>query len=265
VARGPARLRLVVRHRPPPRGALEPIFDSGGAYRVYRRGAAHVIALHADSSTEPYEVAVIDFAAGRGTLHVTAAGGPDGLPFEHPLGELLFSWLLAERDGVVVHACGAHRDGRGLLLAGGSGAGKSTLAALFAADPANGVLSDDRVAVELTPQGVRNSGTPWSGTAGLARPDPTSAAAVVFLHHARRNSLVSLAPERAASRLLALTVIPYWDPDAAKRAVATGLAVVRRLPAYDFGFVPTPRAVAHLQQRIPGAPTDGHRPRRGSR
>jgi hypothetical protein len=93
------------------------------------------------------------------------------------------------------------------------------------------------------------SGTPWSGTAGLAQPRTTAAHALVFLHHARRNRLVRVAPERAAARLLALAVIPYWDPAAAERAIATGLALARRLPAWDFGFVPDARALAHLHAR----------------
>jgi len=247
--RGPAArvLDLVVRRGPVPEPGEPVVFDSEGPWRVFRRGAAHVFALHIGSGADPSEVAVVDFGAGRGVLHVR---GARDFAFEHPLDEAIFSRLLADRGGLIVHACGVRLAGRGLLLAGQSGAGKSTLARLFASDADATVLSDDRVAARRTRAGARLFGTPWSGTAGLAQPAAAPLAAIVFLRHARLNRLRRIAPAEAAVRLLALSVLPYWDPPAAGRAAATGTALAAHYPAWDFGFLPDRRAVEALRRLV---------------
>lgn len=242
-------LRLVSSGRPPPSlDSLQPVFDSSGPYRVFRRGSAHVFALFARGAGRPYEVAVVDFAAGRGVLHVAAPRDPRMCAFEYPLSELVFSKLLADRRGAIVHACGVLRNGRGTLLAGHSGAGKSTLARLFTARGGVRVLSDDRVVVRLGSRGARLYGTPWSGTAGFAAAGSGPARRVVFLRHARRNRVRRLAPAEAAARLLALTVVPFWDRDSARRAIAAVVRLTFTVPCFDLGFVPGPRVLEVLER-----------------
>jgi ABC-type cobalamin/Fe3+-siderophores transport system ATPase subunit len=63
---------------------------------------------------------------------------------EYPLDELIFTNLLAQRNGVELHGCGVIDHDQGLLFLGFSGAGKSTLARLWRRHLDATILSDDR-------------------------------------------------------------------------------------------------------------------------
>lgn len=231
------RLALEVHRRPcPPLGPLELVFDSEGLWTLSRAGRLDVFDL-------PGLRAVVDFGAGQGHIHVHE---PDREAFAYPLDEVLFSRLLAERGAVIVHACGVALGDRALLLAGESGAGKSTLAKLLEGQRGASVLGDDRIALEASEAGVRIWGTPWRGTAGLCRDRSTSLAQILFIRHADALRQRHLSGVEAASRLLALSALPYWDRVATGRAADGVLDVISRVPASDLGFTPGPEAAGFL-------------------
>lgn len=212
------------------------VFDSGGLWKAYQRDGSYVFEL-------PHLRAVVDFESHRGAAHRT--GGPTRW-FDYPLDEILFSKLLADRGGLIVHACAVGYQGRGLLLAGESGAGKSTLAGLFDEVAGAEVLSDDRVAAFVDSDGVRISGTPWHGTARHAANHTVPLHRLFFLRQGDANRDASLSPAEAATRLLALAVMPYWDRHAAECALAAGVQVAERVPGSTLAFVPDHRVVRYV-------------------
>lgn len=247
---GPPTLSLTVHHGPlPPLPDAAPLLNLAGSWRVFRDRDRHLIVLLSGDGQIPYEVAIIDFAAGQGELHLADARGAEvTYPFEFPLAELVFSRLLADRRGLIVHAGGARIFGRGVLFAGQSGAGKSTLAELIAARDETRILSDDRVAVTLGGKVARISGTPWHGTARFASPESQDLHCVLLLQHAGLNELRRLTPGEAAARLLALAVVPYWDEAASSLCIDTAARLAEAVPAYELGFVPDSSAVDHVRQ-----------------
>ena len=213
-------------------------FDSGGCWATCRQNGSDVFLLMSGSTRDPYEVAVIDFQSLRGELYLNDCCGFSLYPFEHPLSEIVFSKLLADRRFLIVHACGADIRGRGFLFAGPSGAGKSTLATLLTREDKVRILSDDRTAAGFENGSARIYGTPWHGTSGLCARRSAELECLVFLHHDSRNCYRRLNQGKAAARLLALSVAPYWDRGSSEKALATAIHLAGHVPAYELGFVP---------------------------
>ena len=236
---GAAALTLeVIRGTAPPPGPLEPIFDSKGLWKVSRSVEGFVFDL-------PGRRAVVDFHAGRGRICLDASV-PGASPLAYPLDEILFSRLLADRGVIIVHAAGVVAGGRGLLFAGPSGAGKSTLAGLFAEAKGSLVLSDDRVAVGLQGERAVIGGTPWHGTSGLGSNGTAPLECIFFLRHAQDNGAEPLSISDAAARLLALTVIPFWDREAARSATHAAASVAELVRASDLGFTKNATVVTYV-------------------
>lgn len=238
------RLTLrVARGHLPRLGPPEPVFDSGGLWKVFREGAVYTFDL-------PHLSAVVDFSAGKGSIIMKEHAPRNAAVFDYPLDEVLFSKLLADAGSIIAHACGVDLGGRGILLCGDSGSGKSTLAGLFSAVQGAAVLSDDRVAAEARSGRAWITGTPWHGTAahGLDRTVPLRK--IFFLRHAGRNLAEPLAPAQAAARLASLSVIPYWHREAAQKALDATADLAECVPAADLGFRPDAGTVDYLMNLV---------------
>jgi hypothetical protein len=231
------KLTLSVTRAPlPDLGSIEPVFDSRGLWKVFRKGGRHIFDL-------AHLAAEIDFSAGTGSIFLKE-NAPSGLPvLDYPLDEVLFSKLLADEGWVIVHACGVDPAGRGILLCGTSGSGKSTLADLFAEKKGAAVLSDDRTAAGMSRHKAWMAGTPWHGTSGRALDRTAALARIFFLRHADQNRADPLSPSEAAARLASLSVIPYWHREAAQKALDGIARLAESVAAADLGFGPDAAAV----------------------
>lgn len=114
---------------------------------------------------------------------------------------VLYASLLAERNGVLVHAAGLLNNRGGLLFAGPSGAGKSTLTRLCT--PRFTALSDEVVALTAGRKGYTLHGTPFWGKlagCGLNRQAPLRSA--FFLSKGLKCRTLPLTRPEAVQRLL---------------------------------------------------------------
>ncbi len=163
-------------------------------------------------------------------------------PLHYPLDQLLAMLLLASCGGVVVHAAGVERDGRGVLFAGRSGAGKSTWMRLAAPREGWQGLSDDRVIVRRFGRQFRLYGTPWAGEGQVAANRSAELAAVIFLHQAPRNELCRIDRQEAMAQLLPTASVPWFEPARTGAALELCAEITGRLPAYELRFRPEPAA-----------------------
>ena len=129
----------------------------------------------------------------RGVIHHRTAdhflnGNCESLTL-FPTDQILFSRVLAERQGCIIHSAGMILNGQGLLFAGHSRAGKSTITTLL--KTAGQILCDDRNIVRRHPDGWRLYGT-WSH-GDIPDVSPASAPLRAIL-------LLEQAPETAWSR-----------------------------------------------------------------
>jgi hypothetical protein len=225
-------------------------FDSGGLWKVFRKGDLHIFVLQSPQSPQPYSVVKIDFQARQGEVYLTDTTNHPIYPFGYPLDEVIFSKLLADRASVIVHACGVSYNGIGILFPGHSGAGKSTLSTLLSHYPGLKILSDDRVVLGIRNDGVYISGTPWLGSAGFALPESAPLRRILFLQHDSTNRLETVNAIDATTQLLGLSVLPYWDDSSVEKAIEAAARAVEQVPAARFGFVPDASAVECLLHAI---------------
>jgi hypothetical protein len=227
---------------PPPVAPSDLLFDSGGTWRVYRRGHGLLYVFRPPMGDGPPARAVeIDERRRRGTLYLPAssASRSRGFALSYPLDELLFQHHIAHAGGLVVHACGIASAGRVLLFCGRSGAGKTTTARLFRRHhPAALVLSDDRVVLRRRGAGWRAFGTPWHGSGQFASPASARLAAVVFLEQGETTRVRPLPVAQVAARLFAQSFPPVWEGPGTARVLETAAFVATGVPGYVLRFRP---------------------------
>jgi len=133
-------------------------------------------------------------------------------PFFGPTMELLLMHYLAQKRGVLLHACGIVIEDKGILFVGESGAGKSTLATMW--DQENGVdiLSDDRTIVRKKGRQFWMYGTPWHGEASFGSPREARLERIFFLSHGRENSVKEMTGLDPVSHLLTCSFPPCGTP-----------------------------------------------------
>jgi hypothetical protein len=194
--------------------AVDETLDVERTCAVERRGAEVVV-------RGPRFAGTLDPAARRGRVSTPPALGPIDAMLRAAL-----SLALLDHDGVVVHAAGVARRGRGYVFAGPSGAGKTTVGRALSAGPEELLLADELVALRLDGDGVVVAGTPfWSGTAALAP--------LAGLYLLARGGAPGLRPLAAARGVPALwrelgRYLPV--PDLERRCFAILGEILRRVP-----------------------------------
>lgn len=244
---------------PPPAGAQH-LFDGGRSWAVWRAGAERFL-MHAPrgpahvvwtARCTPDTASPVQIGCSDALMHVEAQGATLECPLRYPLDQILLMYLFARRRGLLVHAAGVVLDGRLFVLAGRSGAGKSTVSGLLVEHAFGMVLSDDRLV--LREQGGRwmGYGTPWPGTARLARAGGAPIAGILFLEHGHANVPERLAPAAALHALLPLASILWHERDLVAPMTDAAAALVAQIPVYRFAFTPDARAVSALAAFMKG-------------
>ena len=173
-------------------------------------------------------------------------------PLSYPLDQLLLMYILAKRDGVLIHAAGMHLHGKGFLFPGRSGAGKSTLSRLFLGRDDVGMLSDDRVVVRKIRGIFDMFGTPWAGDAGIAENATCPLSGIFFIRHANEDIIREIKPREAVERLVPVTSIPWYDRKVLPEVLACCEEIVSSVPAYELSFRPDSEAVNVFKKFISG-------------
>lgn len=244
---GPIVLDLAVS-----RGRIQPFsdqgiqFDSGGLWRVFKEDDRYIFVNRSRQLMYPNSVTKVDFQTGCGEVFLSDSVDFQLYPFEYPLDEVIFSKLLADRNSVIVHACGVSFKGFGMLFPGHSGAGKSTLCNLLSQYPGFKILSDDRVVVSVQKEGIIIYGTPWLGSAGFALPESAPLSRILFLQHDSANRIETMSAIDATTQIIGLSVLPYWDTGSVEKAIDAAAHSVEQIPTARFGFVPDGSSVECL-------------------
>ncbi len=221
-------------------------YDSGGGiFDVALDGDETVIALRIRGRLQ--RVARFDAAFSTGEVVVA----PDSLyarecyyPLAYPLDEVIFLHRIVRESGLLVHACGAERDGDVLLFTGPSGAGKTTIARLLQPRGAR-ILSDDRIVLRQHGETILAHGTPWHGDAPLSLSSGARAAALHVIRHAPEVLAEPLAGARAAAAVLGNAFLPAHDPTGAAAALDFASRLVERVPVIRLGFPKDERLVRY--------------------
>lgn len=187
-------------------------------WAVSRRGDQWVYRVIAADPADPslYKIAIFDGRHERGTIfHPDAVGYTRGNLHSltaFPTDQILLGRLLADREGCLIHACGAILDGHGLLFVGHSEAGKTTMVTMLRGRAE--ILCDDRIAVRRLEGVFRIYGT-WShGEAPDVSPASAPLRAVFFLRKAGENRITPMTERREVlGRLLSCLIRPLPTRD----------------------------------------------------
>jgi hypothetical protein len=240
----------------PPLQRMKRLFATGESWSMYRDGENIWITMAPPQHAEPLWIARFDRRVKQVTLFCRPSPTMPGmrkvdleLPVAYPLDQLLLMYYFAGRRGMLLHGAGMVREGKAYLFVGASGAGKSTFSQLLAAARVGTMLSDERMIVRGIAGGLQAFGTPWAGTAAIARDGSAPLAGIFFLRHGRENGIEKLAAAEAMDRMLPLVSIPWYDPDVASPIIAFAKRVVAATPCHEFSFTPD-RAAIDLFRRF---------------
>ncbi len=243
----------------PPAGSVR--YDSGGGiFDVASDGREVVIALRIRGTLQ--RVARFDPGFRQGEVVVA----PDSLyarecfyPLAYPLDEVIFLHRIVRENGLLIHACGAERDGAALLFTGPSGAGKTTIARLLARHAGARILSDDRIVLREQGEEIAAFGTPWHGDAPLSLAAGARAAALHVIRHAPEVLAEPLAGAGAAAAVLGNAFLPAHDPAGASAALDFAARLVARVPVIRLGFPKDERLVRYAFGSAPLRQSAGRR------
>jgi MoaA/NifB/PqqE/SkfB family radical SAM enzyme len=152
-----------------------------------------------------------------------------------PTDQILLARVLADRQGIFLHASGVVLDGQGLLFVGHSDAGKSTTVKLL-----NGraeILCDDRIIVRRWPEGFKIHGN-WShGEVPEVSGSSAPLRAVLFLKQSAENSVAVVEDRREIlSNLLACLIKPLATADWWEKVLPVVESLAREAPCYEMAF-----------------------------
>ena len=228
----------------PEAGAMREIFEDCGSWAMFKNSDHYALVLN-PSLSDGYDCIAFfrqdirEVALYCGDINIVEIGGKKFIrnPFTYPLDQLLLMYVLAVKQGALIHASGVNYNGKGYIFCGKSGAGKSTLSRKFELH-GHEVLSDDRIAVRKIKEDFRMFGTPWSGEAGIAKNKDLPLQGIFFIRHGEENTVRKILPAEAVERLMPVTSIPWYDKSALNQILIFFDEFVSACPAYDLCFRP---------------------------
>jgi len=251
---GAPDVRIVWSNADPTASAIgDLVFDPGSIWRLHRSASGEgytAVISYSDGGRLTPRAAVIEASSAWDFCRMTEAAQQGGW---HSLlnlgaGELIVRTRIVLDGGIIFHASAVDDAGRGVLFVGHSGAGKSTQSLIWA-DAGATVLSDDRIGVRISGGRATAYGTPWGGTAGIARNASVALQAVMVLEQHPTNELHRIPVNDALPLLLVRSFLPYWDASLVNAAMDTVQSLLEAVPVYilrcraDASVLPVVRSV----------------------
>lgn len=159
-------------------------------------------------------------------------------PVCYPLDQLLFMYILAQKEGAMIHAAGLCFRDKGYIFPGKSGAGKSTISRQLNELDDYEFLSDDRIIVRKMDKTFKAFGTPWSGEAGIAVNKNVKLSGIFFISQASYNKIEEIKPQKAMESLLPVVSIPWYDKEVLVKILDFCEDLTSNVPAYELYFKP---------------------------
>lgn len=229
----------------PDTGRMRKIFDTEESWSMFFDEDSYFLELKPEPLQEPLWIVRFDSSFRNTTIY---CGEPSLRrkhnraavldPFGYPLDQILLMYLLAGKQGAIVHAAGMSMHGKGYIFPGRSGAGKSTVSRLLLGNDTATMLSDDRIIIRRRGNAFRAFGTPWPGDACIAVNRSSELGGIFFIHHASENSIKKMTPSEALKRILPVTSIPWYDEKPMSDILQFCEDLVYAVPAYELFFRP---------------------------
>ncbi|MBQ7871774.1 MAG: hypothetical protein IJ357_06495 [Oscillospiraceae bacterium] len=237
----------IVERIDPPQGTE---VHGGGALRVYHDGAT-VIRCIGEVARDPANAYIR--VARQGAESVAQYRRKDlcqGVTSKLLLNALDLPHLLAEHDGILLHAAFIEHEGRAILFTAPSETGKSTQARLWCEHMGAALVNGDRAAVRVAGDRVLACGVPFAGSSTVRRNVTMPLEAIVYLSQAPENSITRLGGRLAFRRVWEGCTVNVWEREDVERATATVSGIIGRTPVYHLACTPDRRAVELLKNTM---------------
>lgn len=139
--------------------------------------------------------------------------------------------MLLRHDAFLLHSSLVRIHGTAVLFSGPSGAGKSTQAELWHTHLGAEILNGDRTVIRRTEDGFTGSGSMWSGTSGIYKPEQAPIAGI-FLPVKSTENRVERLHFQAFAPLFSQTIVNSWDPAFMDQVAALHAAMLEQVPVY---------------------------------
>ena len=150
--------------------------------------------------------------------------------------QVLFSKLLCDRDGLILHSNGFQWAGKGFLLAGKSGSGKSTLSGMLKQRGFN-ILCDDRMFLRRLKSRFQIHGSWCHGSVPDAANRSAPLDALFFLRQSRQDKIELMTDKNTISRLMVQSMVkPFLDKEDWEKTLDTLSDLIRRTRIYTLYF-----------------------------
>lgn len=243
----------------PPIDQFEHVFSAGEAWQLYKCNQTDRVAII--HSVAGSWIALFDQKRMQVKIYcnegmIKNRNGQDYLynPVGYPLNQILLMYILAPRQGCLLHAAGLTMTKGGLIFPGRSGAGKTTLTNQIISQAGFELLSDDRIVVRKQNHAFTVYGTPWPGEAEVALNTKAPLRGIFFLSRSQGSRITPIKPQEAFKKLLPVTSIPWYDGPLVEKSTAFLEDLSTTIPAYEFSFTPGPEVGLLLQEFMENEP-----------
>lgn len=225
-----------------------------GLWTLFESDAGFVLECLDTQTLRPRILATLspDFSTVQAfVLEQTVEGMTGWVPMQilNPIVELCLVTRVARDGGIVLHSAGVLSPKGGYIFTGPSGAGKSTLAQLLAEAGAS-VLSDERMIVRRSGDGVDAYGTPWVGSGQYAKNASGPVTGLYCIRHGSQSHRIeTMNPGAIMSAILQQCFLPHWDREAMDSTLAFLSDFVRQIPCRSLAFLKQPDIVDYLDHQ----------------
>ncbi len=200
--------------------------DDNSAYmRIHREGSC--------STVEAKRTAFPHLVQSRGVL--------TAMEVEH---------IVAQNQGILLHASFIEYEGQGILFTAPSGTGKSTQAELWRCLRGAQVLNGDRAIACRVGERFAASGVPFSGSSGICFNKTVPLQAIVYLSQAPATCICSLRGIRAFRAIWEGCSLHTWNRDDVEACTRTLTDLVQEIPVYHLSCTPDESAVRALETEL---------------
>lgn len=149
-----------------------------------------------------------------------------------------YTLALATRDfGVMAHGASfLFDDGDAALCLGVSGRGKSTASRLVSGTGRVHVINDDRQVLTRGTDGVHLWGTPWPGTAGIARTGDGRLGILAVIGRSETASVRPVSRRTAVATLMSTFALPLWDGDRLSATLGFVDDIVQKMEMVELAY-----------------------------
>lgn len=227
-----------------------PVFTSNSHWQFYKSDKKYYYKITSKERGRDFISRLAEFSSdfSFGKIHTYSPVGDRDFPLSYPLDQILLIHLSALNKGILVHACGAALENKGLLFVGSSGAGKSTIGGLLKKHKNALILSDDRIVIRKDKTGFFIYGTPWQGTLKSSSPRKTKLQKIFFLKKSRNNKIVPLSGGEGARRLSSFSFLPYWEKASMEKTISAICELANKNIFYELSFYPNEKVADFLSK-----------------